>query len=227
MANKATANALIMLNIHVAPAITAESLHRYLKTQIGANAKDLSWYVIGAITFFFAPSGTPGPDIESAASKSGHIVLAKGFASSDLNKNFREAKYYIHLRHLQRVHVSVCLATVEQGYEILKYDTWDGELVIAGLLLLGWAGHGVDSWPKIGNSRRGEASHAFVRGLPIGERKALTEINKVGVWHRDVALRNVLVRSFRRQDEGPRPRWHLQIVLTDIELSWTRSKYRK
>jgi hypothetical protein len=159
---------------------------------------------------------------------SGHVFLAKGFAPSDLKKMHREATFYTRLHHLQGIYVPVCLGTMElQGDEVLKHDTCDGELVIAGLLLLGWAGYGVDSWPHMGLSRRGEADHAFVRDLTIEARKTLTEIHKVGVWHRDVALRNVLVRSFRRQDHGPCPKWQLQIMFIDFELSWTRTKYRQ
>lgn len=77
-------------------------------------------------------------------SESRHVFLAKGFTPSDLKKMHTEAKYYDHLRRLQGVHVSVCMGTIElQGDEILKYDTWDGELVIAGLPIgtvarLGW-----------------------------------------------------------------------------------------
>lgn len=77
-------------------------------------------------------------------SESGHVFLATGFTPSDLKKMHREAKYYDHLRRLQGVHVPVCVGTIElQGDEILKYDSWDGELVNAGLPIgtvarLGW-----------------------------------------------------------------------------------------
>ncbi|KAH8762097.1 hypothetical protein F5883DRAFT_561745 [Diaporthe sp. PMI_573] len=172
--------------------ITAKKLRRCLRTQLGVKAKDLpSDYDWGYCILTSAVGNAPMLKVRLGIS--GHVFLAKGFAPSDLKKMHREATFYTRLHHLQGIFVPVCLGTMElQGDEVLKHDTCDGELVIAGLLLLGWAGYGVDSWPHMGLSRRGEADHAFVRDLTIEARKTLTEIHKVGVWHRDVALRNVL-----------------------------------
>lgn len=206
---------------------TVKELRRCFWAQLAVKAKDLpSDYDWG---YCILPSAVGNaPMLKVRLDVSGHVFLAKGFAPSDLRKMHREAAFYSRLHRMQGIYVPICLGTMElQGDEVLKHDTWDGEVVIAGLLLLGWAGHGVDNWPRMGLSRTGEAAQSFVRDLTVEARKTLTGIHKMGVWHRDVALRNVLLRSVGQQDDGPCPTWQIQVTFIDFELSWTRTKYRQ
>lgn len=141
---------------------TAAELRRSLQAQLAVNAEDLpSDYDWG---YCLLTSAVGNAEIlKVRLGMSGHVFLVKGSAPSDLN---REATLYTRLQHLQGKHVPVSLGTMElHGDAVVRRDTWAGELVIAGLLLLGWAGHGVDSWPRMGLSRPGEADHAFFRDL--------------------------------------------------------------
>lgn len=206
--------------------LTAKDLHQRLRAQLAVRAEGLpSDYDWGCYVLPFAVGNAFVLKIRLDAS--GHVFLAKGF--SDLRRLRREGSRYARLRHLQGTHVPVCLGDMElQGDEILKYDTWEGERVITGLLLLGWAGHGVDHWRNLGLGKADEADHAFVRDMTSEVRKALAETHKVGIWHRDVALRNVLLRHIEPVDDSSSgPRWDLQVTLIDFELSWTRSKFRQ
>lgn len=206
---------------------TVQELRRCLGTQLAVEAEDLpSDYDWG---YCILPSAVGNaPMLKVRLDVSGHVFLAKGFAPSDLRKMHREAAFYGRLHRIQGMHVPVCLGTMElQGDEVLRHHTWDGELVIAGLLLLGWAGHGVDNWPHMGLSQTGEAAQSFARHLAVEARRTLKAIHKMGVWHRDVALRNVLLGSVGRQDDGPCPTWQTQVTFIDFELSWTRTKYRQ
>lgn len=201
--------------------LAVEELYDLLRAQLGVKSKDVAadW---GYTVLTAAAGNAPMLKIHLAAT--GHVFIAKAFTPSDLRKMRREANLYGRLRRLQGTHIPVCLGSVElYGDEILRHDTWDGELVIKGLLLLGWAGLGVDGWPRLGLGRKDEADHAFVRDLTIEARKALAEIHEAGVWHRDVALRNVLVQ--RRQ--AANGKWQLQVMFIDFELSWTRTNYRR
>lgn len=218
---------------------TASQLHEQLRAQLAVKARDLpSDYDWG---YCHLPSAVGNaPMLKMMLGVSGHVFVAKAFAPSALRKMRRETGFYDRLYRLQGKQVPVCLGMLElQGDELLKHETWTGEeeeVVVAGLLLLGWTGYGVDSWPRVlGLGRRDEADHAFVRDLTVEARSALAEIHKAGVWHRDVALRNVLVRSLGRTADGGdggdsgsgTVRWRLQVVFVDFELSWTRTKYRQ
>lgn len=147
-------------------------------------------------------------------SKSGHVFLAKGSTPSDLKKMHREAKYYDHLQRLQGVHVPVYTGTLElQGDDILKYDTWDGELVIAGLLLLGSAGYGVDSSPHMESARWERQATLWCSILhsrcarPC--RKFTRRVYDTGTWPCETCL--FVIQATRR------PNW-FKVAITDHAL---------
>ncbi|POS81562.1 hypothetical protein DHEL01_v200079 [Diaporthe helianthi] len=155
---------------------------------------------------------------------SGHVLLAKAFMPSDIRTMQRESRFYTHLRHLQGRYIPVCLGTIELP---LAQAFNRGGFRFTGLLLLSWAGIGPDQWIYVGGGlgHGGEADYAFTQALQVGVRKALTKIHKAGVLHRDIALRNVLVRQFALE-ATPCPVWRLQVSIIDFELSRNKAMYK-
>lgn len=155
----------------------------------------------------------------------GYILFAKVFQPEEIQKMRREAQIYDRLRHLQGIDVPVCLGSLELPIE--KSLTCSG-VKFTGLLLLSYAGFGMDAWPRLelDLGRGGEADRSFARSLTAEVMKALGRIHEKGVLHRDVALRNVLVQRFTRAGPPSHPTFDLQIQLIDFERSRTRSGYR-
>lgn len=203
--------------------LTDERLCRELRAQLTMSANDAPPQFSCGYQFLNLMSGHT-QIIKLRLCSSGHVLLAKAFMPSDLRTMYREARFYAHLRHLQGRCVPVCMGTVELPLE--NAITYDG-FRFTGLLLLAWAGIGPDQWRYVGGGLGygGEADHAFTQTLKDETRKALAKIHQAGVLHRDVALRNVLVRHFARSGTT-RPKWHLQVSIIDFELSRTKAMYK-
>lgn len=204
--------------------LTDEQLCQKLRAQLTTSVDDAPPQFSHGYEFLNFMSGHTQM-IKLRLGSSGHVLLAKAFMPSDLRVMRREARFYAHLRHLQGRYVPVCMGTIELPPD--KALTYDG-FRFTDLLLLSWAGTGPDQWRYVGGGlgHGGEADHAFVRALTVEVRKALAEIHKAGVLHRDVALRNVLVRHFALEGTSSCPEWRLQVSMIDFESSRTRAMYR-
>lgn len=204
--------------------LTNEQLCQKLRAQLTTGVDDAPPQFSHGYEFLNFMSGHTQM-IKLRLGSSGHVLLAKAFMPSDLRVMRREARFYAHLRHLQGRYVPVCMGTIELPPD--KALTYDG-FRFTGLLFLAWAGTGPDQWGYVGGGlgHGGEADHAFVRDLTVEVRKALAEIHKAGVLHRDVALRNVLVRHFALEGTSSCPEWRLHVSMIDFESSRTRAMYR-
>lgn len=64
---------------------------------------------------------------------------------------------------------------------------------------------------------------SFVQSITAGVTKTLGRIHEQGVFHCDVALRNVLAQSITRRG----PTFEVQVNLIDLERSRSREGYRQ
>lgn len=203
--------------------LTGTQLCQRLRAQLTMRISDAPPYFSLGYEFLNFTSGHT-QIMKLRLGSSGHVLLAKAFMPSDLGVMRREARFYAHLRHLQGDCVPICVGTIEMpADQALPYDGFR----FTGLLLLGWAGMGPDQWNYVGGGlgHGGEADRAFVRALAVEARRALMKIHEAGVLHRDVALRNVLVRDFALEGRPSCPRWRLRVSIIDFELSRNRAMY--
>lgn len=156
----------------------------------------------------------------------GYTFIAKAFQAEDLSKMRGEARIYDRLQHLQGGCVPVCLGTIELPVE--KSLIGFGQFV--GLLLLAWAGWGMDEWPRLGIrgvGNGGEVDRRFTCALTKEVQNVLIKIHGAGVLHRDVALRNVMLQEITRRGTASRAEFTLRVQMIDFELSRTRAMYRR
>lgn len=204
--------------------LTDDQFRQQLQAQLTTSAHNAPPQFSDGYEFLHSTTGHT-QIVKLHLSSSGHVLLAKAFKPSDIGVMRREARCYAHLRHLQGRYIPICLGTIElSSVKALKYDGFR----FTGLLLLGWAGAGPDQWKYVGGGLGygEEADRAFTRALTVEVSKALSEIHKAGVLHRDVALRNVLVRHFSRAGTPTNPEWRLQVSIIDFERSRNRAMYR-
>lgn len=155
----------------------------------------------------------------------GHVLIAKAFQPEDVQTMRQEAQIYDRLRHLQGIDVPVCLGTIELPTE-KSLLCWG--VGFTGLLLLSFAGAGMDNWPCLGMGigEAGEADRSFTQSLIAEVTKSLGRIHKKGVLHRDIALRNIMVKKITRYGSPSHPTFDLQVQLIDFERSRSRAGYR-
>lgn len=121
--------------------------------------------------------------------------------------------------------MSVCLGAIE----LPEHEAVWHYVPYTCLLLLGWAGHGIGSWNRLGLRLSGPRSvmtnldHNFSGTLSKAAVEALSKIHKAGVLHGDVALRNVMLQDISRK--GQEFQFSLQLI--DFGSSRTRSDYRR
>lgn len=198
----------------------ASHLRRHLKDQLLEGDCDYRF------ERFLPGSGSAQP-VKIWLKSHGYIIFAKVFQPEEISTLRHEAKIYDRLRELQGTDVPVCLGTLELPIESsLEYR----EVHSTGLLLLSYAGFGMNVWPRLGlglgTGEEADRSFAHAQTLTADVMKALGRIHDKGVLHRDVALRNVLVQKFTRTGPSSHSKFSLQIQLIDFERSRTRSAYR-
>ncbi|POS70531.1 hypothetical protein DHEL01_v211077 [Diaporthe helianthi] len=161
----------------------------------------------------------------------GYVFLGKAFQPGQLKGMYREDSVYQRMKSIQGKHVPVCLGVVKFTHRHPLRDCYSG-IGYGGLLLLGYGGRGYESWGRLplaiaGHTEK-EVDHMFAQELTAQVQKALARVHRAGVLHKDVALRNILVRKASVEGEaGSEPRLHVRVSLIDFERSGTRSKFRR
>lgn len=210
---------------NVVSQLTKSQLRRQLRDELVSPTQSGGW---SYDWFSIFPEDSYTQMVKIVVKSHGYVLLAKAFQPHDLrNKMYREASMYNRLRHLQGVCVPVCL-----GYIELPHDRclWRCDVQFTGLLLLSYAGLGMDDWPRLGSGvggERGPADLAFARALEVGARSALARIHDAGVLHADLALRNVLVAEATRAGSARNPEFSLKVLLIDFERSRSVSMFRQ
>lgn len=203
--------------------LTKSQLRRQLRHELVSPAHSDGW---SYHWFSIFPEESYTQMVKIVVKSHGYVLLAKAFQPHDLRNMYREASMYDRLRHLQGVCVPVCL-----GYIELPHDRclWRCDVRFTGLLLLSYAGLGMEDWPSLGLGlgEKGPADEAFVRTLAVEVQSALARIHDAGVLHRDLALRNVLVAKASREGSARSPEFSLKVVLIDFERSRSISMYRQ
>lgn len=154
----------------------------------------------------------------------GHVLFAKAFQADKLEKMWREVKMYNRLQPLQGKDVPVCLGAIE----LPSTDAVECVgVAYTGFLLLSYGGDGMDAWPRLasGIGQGADVDGHFVQSLTEQAKKALSRIHSRNVVHRDVALRNVLIRNFEAHAHAPT--FQLGVQFIDFEKARTKDGYRR
>lgn len=211
---------------------TADAIRQFIKDRVANPPKVFDIYhPEDSLNYFFMGMS---PESDSRVFKIevyGYILLGKAFQSQNLRSMDREEHMYHRMKPIQGKYVPVCLGKVKFPYRKPLCD-YDSGVKFAGVLLLGYGGHRFESWGALGlaiaEHSEKEVDHMFAQELTAEAQKALARVHRAGVLHRDVALRNILVRkaSFE-QESGSQPRLHVQVSLIDFERSRTRGQLRR